>query len=245
MNKSIIVLGGLLAVSGFGAVVCSTFGNYVAFANEGPDNFFKYLWGIVGAAISITSAVTFGLSAWLFKSGQKIAATRTFVLFLLAFSTSIAGSYLYMSQNAAVEQAQIDQQAETISQLKTSIMGWQDELATLPNNLPPSETIQAYLDEVKSAGLSHQRPYRMKLLELGTAKKREALEEKIEEATTTLSTTVMLPAPSSDKVRRMLFAIILEILASQALASSLIVFSTLSESKRFNDWRDTIDETYS
>ena len=59
-----------------------------------------------------------------------------------------------------------------------------------------------------------------------------------------LATFTPITPASSSSIRRWITAIILEIIASQTIAISLILFATLSETARFDEWRETIDDTY-
>lgn len=244
MKTFIIIVAVCLVLAGIVALFNSGLANYSAFMNEGSGDNWRFVWGMFGAAIALTSAVTFGAVVWLYRNGNKIGAIRAVLLFVIAFAGSIYGNYAYMNQNAATQNAKATQQANSINQIEANLAQWRAEVSQLPPSTKTAESLERYIKEVERVGRSHQLPYRQAVLELGEIEYRKSLETKIDGAVKELATFTPITPASSSPIRRWLSAVLLEIIASQTIALSLIIFAALSDKARFEDWRSEIDDTY-
>ncbi|MEO1641870.1 MAG: hypothetical protein AAFR74_00935 [Pseudomonadota bacterium] len=231
----------LFLVAGLAAAGLSGFANYQAFSGSVADPMQARIWGWAGGIASICSFGGFTFFWWHISAKRFGEAVRACLFALAGAATSIAGTALFMDNNAAIDQAERQQTASTRSVLEAQIADWSTQLAAIPPETRSVEGLEAYLQGVELAGRTHQKPYRDAQNELGLAKRRAALEAQIDDARASLLGAGALNVEVQAERQSLpdwVFALMLEVFSSQG-TSIAFVSLLLLYGRREQDGEDT------
>ena len=236
---ALIFLGAGLAAAGL-----SGFANYQAFSAGVLDSTQARVWGWSGVIASVCSFGGFTFFWW-HMSGRRFGeAMRSLVFALAGAGTSIAGTSLFMMNNAQAQDALRIQTQQIQSLRAAEIADWTRQLQGIPPETRTIEGLEAYLAGVEAVGRTHQKPYRDAQNELGLAQRRAMLEDKIAGARAELRQAVeesglTLPAQN---LPAWFFALMLELFSSQgtsiAFVSLLLLFGARSQLDRADPGSD-------
>ncbi|MEL6723983.1 MAG: hypothetical protein AAFP81_02085 [Pseudomonadota bacterium] len=229
----------LLAViflgAGLAAATLSGFANFQAFSIGVQDPAQAQIWGWSGVIASVCSFGGFTFFWWHVSGGRRGEAARALVFALAGAGTSIAGTTLYMMNNADGQRATWQGVTEMRAVAEAEIAQWTRQLDGIPAETRSIDGLEAYLAGVEAAGRTHQKPYRDAQNELGLAKRRAELETKIETARDELKTSVGTGAEArpAQSLPAWFFAMMLELFSSQATSiafvSLLLLYGRQSE----------------
>ncbi len=234
----ISLLALIFLAAGLAAAVLSGFANYQAFSAGVLDPTQARVWGWSGVIASVCSFGGFTFFWW-HMSGRRLGeAMRSLVFALAGAGTSIAGTSLFMLNNAQAQDAQLAQAQQVQSLGQAEIADWTRQLQGIPPETRSIEGLEAYIAGVEAVGRTHQKPYRDAQNELGLARRRAMLEDKIAGARADLrqaaeASGLTLPAQS---LPAWFFALMLELFSSQgtsiAFVSLLLLFGARSSPGR-------------
>jgi hypothetical protein len=220
----ISLLAGVFLLAGLAAASLSGFANFQAFSLGVSDPTQAQVWGWSGVIASVCSFGGFTFFWW-HLSGKRVGeALRALVFAFAGAGTSIAGTTLYMLNNAD-GQTLIWQSSEQIRSLtEAEIADWTRQLDGIPPETRSIEGLEAYLAGVEAAGRTHQKPYRDAQNELGLAKRRADLEAKIAAARTELRAATVAAADQrpAQSLPAWVFALMLEVFSSQATSIAFV-----------------------
>ncbi len=228
---AIIFLG-----AGLAAAALSGFANYQAFSAGVLDATQARVWGWSGVIASVCSFGGFTFFWWHLSGRRFGEAMRSLVFALAGAGTSIAGTSLFMMNNAQAQDAQRAQVEQIQTLREAEIADWARQLRGIPPETRSIEGLEAYLAGVEAAGRTHQKPYRDAQNELGLARRRAMLETRIAGARAELrqaaeASGLTLPAQN---LPAWFFALMLELFSSQgtsiAFVSLLLLFGARSHS---------------
>lgn len=230
----ISLLALVFLAAGLAAAALSGFANYQAFSAGVLDPTQARVWGWSGVIASVCSFGGFTFFWW-HMSGRRLGeAMRSLVFALAGAGTSIAGTSLFMLNNAQQQDAQLAQTEQVQALREAEIADWTRQLDGIPTDTRSIEGLEAYLAGVEAVGRTHQKPYRDAQNELGLARRRAMLEDKIAGARADLRQAaeaggLTLPAQS---LPAWFFALMLELFSSQgtsiAFVSLLLLFGARS-----------------
>ena len=230
----ISLLALVFLAAGLAAAALSGFANYQAFSAGVLDPTQARVWGWSGVIASVCSFGGFTFFWW-HMSGRRLGeAMRSLVFALAGAGTSIAGTSLFMLNNAQQQDAQLAQTEQVQALREAEIADWTRQLEGIPADTRSIEGLEAYLAGVEAVGRTHQKPYRDAQNELGLARRRAMLEDKIAGARADLrqaaeASRLTLPAQS---LPAWFFALMLELFSSQgtsiAFVSLLLLFGARS-----------------
>lgn len=230
----ISLLALVFLAAGLAAAALSGFANYQAFSAGVLDPTQARVWGWSGVIASVCSFGGFTFFWW-HMSGRRLGeAMRSLVFALAGAGTSIAGTSLFMLNNAKQQDAQLAQTEQVQALREAEIADWTRQLQGIPADTRSIEGLEAYLAGVEAVGRTHQKPYRDAQNELGLARRRAMLEDKIAGARADLrqaaeASGLTLPAQS---LPAWFFALMLELFSSQgtsiAFVSLLLLFGARS-----------------
>jgi len=230
---ALIFLGAGLAAAGL-----SGFANYQAFSAGVLDPTQARVWGWSGVIASICSFGGFTFFWW-HMSGRRLGeAMRSLVFALAGAGTSIAGTSLFMMNNAQEQTAQRAQAVQVQALREAEIADWTRQLQGIPPETRSIEGLEAYLAGVEAVGRTHQKPYRDAQNELGQARRRAQLEDKIAGARADLRQAAEASGPTlpAQNLPAWFFALMLELFSSQgtsiAFVSLLLLFGARASSGR-------------
>jgi hypothetical protein len=148
---------------------------------------------------------------------------RALLFALAGAATSIAGTSLFMMNNAGEQTAAWQSAVDVRALTEAEIADWTRQLQGIPPETRSIEGLEAYLAGVEAAGRTHQKPYRDAQNELGLAKRRADLEAKIAAARTDLrQQTSVASAQPSQSLPAWAFALMLELFSSQATSIAFV-----------------------
>ncbi len=219
---SLLALVFLLA--GLAAAGLSGFANFQAFSAGVTDPMQARVWGWSGVIASVCSFGGFTFFWWHISAKRTGEALRALAFAFAGAGTSVAGTTLFMQNNA---QGQLVhwQSAEEVRALKQAeISDWTRQLQAIPPETRSIAGLEAYLAGVEAAGRTHQKPYRDAQNELGQARRRADLEAKIAGARADLrqaaeASALTLPAQN---LPAWFFAFMLELFSSQGTSIALV-----------------------
>ena len=230
----ISLLALVFLAAGLAAAALSGFANYQACSAGVLDPTQARVWGWSGVIASVCSFGGFTFFWW-HMSGRRLGeAMRSLVFALAGAGTSIAGTSLFMLNNAQQQDAQLAQTEQVQALREAEIADWTRQLQGIPADTRSIEGLEAYLAGVEAVGRTHQKPYRDAQNELGLARRRAMLEDKIAGARADLrqaaeASGLTLPAQS---LPAWFFALMLELFSSQgtsiAFVSLLLLFGARS-----------------
>lgn len=216
---ALLFLGAGLAAAGL-----SGFANFQAFSLGVSDPTQARVWGWSGVIASICSFGGFTFFWWHLSGGRRGEAARALVFALAGAGTSIAGTTLFMLNNAQ-GQATNWQNAEQVRALtEADIADWTRQLEGIPPETRSIDGLKAYLAGVEAAGRTHQKPYRDAQNELGLAERRAQLEAQIAAARSELraAATTHGQAQPAQSLPAWFFALMLELFSSQATSIAFV-----------------------
>lgn len=213
----------IFLIAGLAAVGLSGFANYHAFGVGVSDPTQAQIWGWSGVIASVCSFGGFTFFWWHISGHRRGEALRALVFALAGAGTSIAGTSLFMLNNA-LGQAQDWQSGEQVRAItQAEIVDWTRQLDGIPPETRSIAGLEAYLSGVEAAGRTHQKPYRDAQNELGLAKRRAQLEQNIADARATLRQSVHVAAPPpARRLPAWFFALMLEVFSSQATSIAFV-----------------------
>ena len=216
---ALVFLGAGLAAAGL-----SGFANFQAFSLGVSDPTQARIWGWSGVIASVCSFGGFTFFWWHLSGGRHGEAVRALVFALAGAGTSIAGTTLFMLNNAQ-GQADTWQSAEQIRTLtEADIADWTRQLEGIPPETRSIDGLKAYLAGVEAAGRTHQKPYRDAQNELGLAERRAQLEAQITAARADLRAAAVTDTRSrpAQNLPAWFFALMLELFSSQATSIAFV-----------------------
>lgn len=223
--------------AGLAAAVLSGYANYQAFSAGVIEPTQARVWGWSGVIASICSFGGFTFFWW-HMSGRRLGeAMRSLVFALAGAGTSIAGTSLFMLNNAELQAASAASVQQVQDLREAEIADWTRQLQGIPPETRTIAGLEAYLAGVEAVGRTHQKPYRDAQNELGLARRRAMLEGKIAGARADLrqaaeASGVTLP---SHNLPAWFFALMLELFSSQgtsiAFVSLLLLYGIRSGGK--------------
>lgn len=236
-ERIIMTLLALLFLSaGLAAAGLSGFANFQAFSGSVGDPLQARIWGWAGVIASVCSFGGFTFFWWHMSARRRGEAVRALVFALAGAATSIAGTAIFMDNNAAQDAAARAQAVSTRAVIEAQIADWSTQLGAIPPETRSVEGLEAYLRGVEAAGRTHQKPYRDAQNELGLAKRRAALEAQIDEARASLLGQGALDASVQAERQSLpgwVFALMLEVFSSQgtsiAFVSLLLLYGRREE----------------
>jgi len=221
--------------AGLAAAALSGFANFQAFSAGVLDPTQARVWGWSGVIASVCSFGGFTFFWW-HMSGRRLGeAMRSLVFALAGAGTSIAGTSMFMLNNANQQDAQLAQFKQVQTLREAEIADWTRQLQGIPPETRSIEGLEAYIAGVEAVGRTHQKPYRDAQNELGQARRRAMLEDKIAGARADLRQAVeasglTLPAQN---LPAWFFALMLELFSSQgtsiAFVSLLLLFGAKAQ----------------
>ena len=210
--------------AGLAAAALSGFANFQAFSLGVSDPGQANIWGWSGVIASVCSFGGFTFFWWHLSAHRRGEASRALVFALAGAGTSIAGTTMFMMNNAD-SQASDWQSAEQMRHLtETEIADWTRQLEGIPAETRSIDGLKAYLAGVEAAGRTHQKPYRDAQNELGLAERRAALEQNISTARANLREAVAAQGEvrPAQNLPAWFFALMLELFSSQATSIAFV-----------------------
>lgn len=229
----ITVLAVVFLLAGLAAAGLSGFANYQAFSVGVTDPSQARIWGWSGVIASVCSLGGFTFFWWHMTAKRVGEALRALAFALAGAGTSIAGTALFMANNADA-QAVSWQSVEQVRALREAeIEDWSRQLAAIPPETRSIEGLQAYLAGVEAVGRTHQKPYRDAQNELGQARRRADLESKIAAARADLRQASERRARvrPAENLPAWFFALMLELFSSQGTSIALVSLLLLSSAR--------------
>ncbi|NQY39454.1 MAG: hypothetical protein HRT80_05070 [Henriciella sp.] len=215
---ALIFLGAGLAAAGL-----SGFANFQAFSLGVSDPTQAKIWGWSGVIASVCSFGGFTFFWWHISGGRRGEAVRALLFALAGAATSIAGTSLFMMNNAGEQTAAWQSAVDVRALTEAEISDWTRQLQGIPPETRSIEGLEAYLAGVEAAGRTHQKPYRDAQNELGLAKRRADLEAKIATARADLrQQTSVAGAQPTQSLPAWAFALMLELFSSQATSIAFV-----------------------
>lgn len=229
----ISLLAFVFLLAGLAAAGLSGFANFQAFSAGVSDPVQARVWGWSGVIASVCSFGGFTFFWWHMSAKRTGEALRALVFAFAGAGTSVAGTSLFM-QNNAQGQLVSWQSAEDVRALKQAdITDWSRQLAAIPPETRSIAGLEAYLSGVEAAGRTHQKPYRDAQNELGQARRRADLETKISGARAELRQAAEASSGTrpAQNVPAWFFALMLELFSSQATSIALVSLLLLFAAK--------------
>ena len=229
---AIVFLGAGLAAAGL-----SGFANYQAFSAGVSDLTQAQVWGWSGVIASICSFGGFTFFWWHMSGKRRGEAIRALVFALAGAGTSVAGTTLFMMNNAQGQASEWATAEQTRVAYEDDIAEWGRQLRGIPPGTRSIDGLEAYIAGVEAVGRTHQKPYRDALNELGLARRRAELEQKIAGARDEMRqaaamSDLTLPAQN---LPAWFFALMLELFSSQgtsiAFVSLLLLYGRTAEAR--------------
>lgn len=220
----ISLLALIFLCAGLAAAALSGFANFQAFSLGVSDPGQANIWGWSGVIASVCSFGGFTFFWWHLSAQRRGEASRALVFALAGAGTSIAGTTMFMMNNAD-SQASDWHSAEQMRELtETEIADWTRQLEGIPAETRSIDGLKAYLAGVEAAGRTHQKPYRDAQNELGLAERRAALEQNISTARANLREAVAAQGEvrPAQNLPAWFFALMLELFSSQATSIAFV-----------------------
>ena len=239
-ERTIISLLALIFLgAGLASAILSGFANYQAFSGSVSDPLQARIWGWTGAIASIVSFGGFTFFYWHTANKRMKEGLRAALFALAGAVTSIIGTQMYIANNNLMAASAVEQAGSNRGVIELQIDDWRRQLEGIPAETRSVEGLEAYLKGVEEAGRTHQKPYRDAQNELGLARRRDALEAKIEAANAQLlglagdDAVITTEAPDKQPIPAWFFAIMLEVFSSQGTSigavALLILFGTRTQ----------------
>ena len=210
--------------AGLAAATLSGFANFQAFSLGVSDPTQANIWGWSGVIASICSFGGFTFFWWHLSGQRRGEALRALVFAFAGAGTSIAGTTLFMMNNAQGQASEWQSAQQMLDLTETEISDWTRQLDGIPAETRSIDGLRAYLAGVEAAGRTHQKPYRDAQNELGLAERRAALEQNISTARANLRQAVSAGqnARPAQNLPAWFFALMLELFSSQATSIAFV-----------------------
>lgn len=224
----VFLLAGLMAAG------LSGFANHQAFGAMVDDPMQARVWAWTGVVASIASFAGFTFVYWHWRAGRWAEGGRALVFALSGALTSVVGTWLFMDTAAAERAADASAAERQRPLIEARIEDWRRQLEGVPPDVRSVEGLEAYLEEVERVGRTDHKPYRDARNELGLARRRAELEDRISQATAEL---VALDTASPSTQHRAplpawFFAVMLEVFSSQATSIGGVALLILANGGR-------------
>jgi hypothetical protein len=231
----IMVLAVVFVIAGLMASAVTGFANYHAFSSTVADPIESMAWGMAGIIAAIVSFGGFTFVYWHAANRRFWESLRSLIFALIGAGASILGTHLYISNNNFSAASEVTSAASNRELLEAQLADWRRQLEGIPPETRSVEGLEAYIAEVERVGRTEQKPYRDAQNELGLAKRRDELNAKIEATRAELlgqgSGNILLQAERRASLPSWLFAVLLEIFASQATSIGLVALLILTGRK--------------
>lgn len=228
----VAVLAVVFVIAGLMASAVTGFANYHAFSSSVSDPIESMVWGTAGIIAAIVSFGGFTFVYWHAANRRVCESLRSLVFALIGAGASILGTQMYISSNNLNAASEVTSAASNRELLQTQVADWRRQLEGIPTETRSVEGLEAYIAEVERVGRTEQKPYRDAQNELGLAKRRDELTAKIEAANAELlgqgSGDILLQAKQRAALPSWLFAVLLELFASQATSIGLVALLILT-----------------
>lgn len=210
--------------AGLAAAALSGFANFQAFSLGVSDPTQANIWGWSGVIASICSFGGFTFFWWHLSGQRRGEALRALVFAFAGAGTSIAGTTLFMMNNAQGQASEWQSAQKMLDLTEAEIADWTRQLDGIPAETRSIDGLKAYLAGVEAAGRTHQKPYRDAQNELGLAERRAALEQNISTARANLRQAVSVGqnARPAQNLPAWFFALMLELFSSQATSIAFV-----------------------
>jgi len=220
----ISLLAMIFLLAGLAAAALSGFANFQAFSQGVSDPMQARIWGWSGVIASVCSFGGFTFFWWHLSGRRWGEAVRAIMFALAGAGTSIAGTSLFMINNADGQAADWQNAEQVRALTEAEIEDWSRQLAGIPAETRSIEGLKAYLAGVEAARRTHQKPYRDAQNELGLAERRARLEQNIASARANLRNAVSAQsvAQPARRLPAWFFAIMLEVFSSQATSIAFV-----------------------
>lgn len=226
VEKIIMTLLALLFLSaGLAAAALSGYANYLAFGAMVSDPLQSRVWGWAGVIASVCSFGGFTFFWWHMTHRRRQEGARTLIFALAGAATSIAGTSLFMDQQAAGQSSASEGAAIERQMIESQLVELRRQLDGIPAETRSIAGLQSYLEGVERAGRSHQKPYRDAQNELGLAQRRARLEADMAAARGQLIALGRATAPGGPaqlSLPSWAFALMLEVFSSQATSIACV-----------------------
>lgn len=226
----------IFLIAGLAAAALAGFANYQAFSSSVADPFQARIWGWTGVIAAVISFGGFTLFYWHWASRRPLEGLRALAFALIGAATSVIGTEMYISANNQTTAAETATAGDNRAALETLLADWRAQLAGIPPGTRSVEGLEAYIAEVERVGKTDQKPYRDARNELGLARRRDALQAKIEAASADLlglgQSNILLAAKARSNIPSWFFAVILEVFASQGTSIGLVALLVLFGRRR-------------
>lgn len=215
---ALLFLGAGLAAAGL-----SGFANFQAFSLGVSDPTQASIWGWSGVIASVCSFGGFTFFWWHISGGRRGEAFRALIFAIAGAATSIAGTSLFMINNADGQVAAWQGAEEMRALTQAEVSDWTRQLEGIPAETRSIAGLEAYIEGVEVAGRTHQKPYRDAQNELGLAKRRAELETKIASARADLRAAAASgQSTPAQSLPAWVFALMLELFSSQATSIAFV-----------------------
>ncbi|KCZ92634.1 hypothetical protein [Hyphomonas johnsonii] len=236
-ERIIITLLALLFLgAGLSAAALSGFANYQAFSSSVTDPLQAGLWGWTGVIASVISFGGFTFFYWHTANKRMKEGVRALLFALAGAGTSILGTQMYIAANNQASEAEITTAGTNRALLQQQLADWRVQLAGIPPETRSVEGLEAYISEVERVGRTEQKPYRDAQNELGLARRRDALQAKIEAANAELlgkgEGDILIEAQARAAIPSWFFAGMLELFSSQGTSIGLVALLILYSRRR-------------
>ncbi|MEQ9314322.1 MAG: hypothetical protein RLN72_00635 [Henriciella sp.] len=231
----IVLLSLVFLAAGLAAAGLSGFANYQAFSASVTDPMQGQIWGWAGVIATVCSFGGFTFFWWHVSGGRRSEGFRALIFALAGAATSILGTSLFM-QSSQDERLSAEQAAAAARPVvEAQIADYSRQLEGIPPETRSVEGLEDYLRGVEAAGRTHQKPYRDAQNELGLARRRAELEQKIEAARLSLlgegGPTVLNQDAPGKGLPAWFFAIMLEVFSSQGTSIALVALLVLASGR--------------
>ncbi|WP_084397355.1 hypothetical protein [Henriciella aquimarina] len=227
---SLVFLGAGLAAAGL-----SAFANFQAFSASVAEPVQGRIWGWAGVIASVCSFGGFTFFWWHVSGGRRKEGVRALVFALAGAATSVLGTAMYMETNRDVQAEAAEAAGEARAVIEAQIADYRRQLDGIPPETRSVEGLEEYLRGVEDVGRTWQKPYRDAQNELGLAKRRAALEAKIETARQSLlgegGPEVLDAAAPARGLPAWFFAVMLEVFSSQATSIAFVALLVLASGR--------------
>lgn len=222
----------IFLLAGLAAAGLSAFANYQAFSATVADPLQGRIWGFAGVIAAIISFGGFTFVYWHGANRRMKEALQALIFALLGAGASVLGTEIYIRNNAEASASAVETASSNREILQSQITDWRRQLEGIPPETRSVEGLEAYLAEVERIGRTDQKPYRDARNELGLAKRRDDLIQRIEAANAELlglgTGNVLLRAENRAALPGWLFAILLELFSSQATSIGFVALLLLA-----------------
>lgn len=222
--------------AGLSAAALSGFANYQAFSSSVADPLQAGIWGWTGVIAAVISFGGFTFFYWHTANKRMKEGVRALLFALAGAGTSILGTQMYIAANNQASEAEITTAGSNRALLEQQLGDWRVQLAGIPPETRSVEGLEAYISEVERVGRTEQKPYRDAQNELGLARRRDALQAKIEAANAELlgkgDGDILIEAQARAAIPSWFFAGMLELFSSQGTSIGLVALLILYTKRR-------------